>query len=204
MNDIADQLDLALTDLFSFAATNTNTVNLGAADWTRNMLFEFTTGAPAPTATITLNIPATAKGIFVVLNRTDFDISAGVTGGQSQPSVTIPSGGVRILTHDGSNVRPAAPSNAETGSTVVAGFIPPTFMGAQVRLNANETIANDSLVNVDWDVAVYDTEGFWNAANPSRLTIPTGVKRVKLLCQIAWEDIGTNTGERFINIDKRY
>ena len=54
------------------------------------------------------------------------------------------------------------------------------FRGALVKLTADEPIADSTDVAIPRDAAVYDTDAFWSAGNPTRLTVPAGVAKVRL------------------------
>jgi hypothetical protein len=41
-------------------------------------------------------------------------------------------------------------------------------------------------VAIPWDAVVYDTDAFWSAGNPTRLTVPSGVSKVRLKGNIDW------------------
>ena len=59
------------------------------------------------------------------------------------------------------------------------------FSGAMVTMSADESLANGIQEILDWDVETYDVGG-WHAAapNPSRLTVPAGVDRVRLAYEV--------------------
>jgi hypothetical protein len=63
-----------------------------------------------------------------------------------------------------------------------------SFAGVLVRLSANESIATGVVTVIDWDTAIYETgHDFWDvSSNPSRLTVPSGVTKVKLSASIRW------------------
>jgi hypothetical protein len=60
------------------------------------------------------------------------------------------------------------------------------FRGAMVRLTATEPVADSTDVAIPWDATVYDTDTFWSAGNPTRLTVPAGVSKVRLKGNIDW------------------
>lgn len=60
------------------------------------------------------------------------------------------------------------------------------FKGALVKLTADESIATSTDVLIPWDAATYDTSSFFAGASPTKLTVPSGVSRVKLSGVIAW------------------
>ena len=74
------------------------------------------------------------------------------------------------------------------------------FRGALLRLTADKSIPSGVRTVIDWDSPVYDTSNFWSADNPSRLTVPIGVSKVRLTTFICWQN--NNNGERSINIYK--
>jgi hypothetical protein len=60
------------------------------------------------------------------------------------------------------------------------------FRDAMVRLTATEPVAASTDVAIPWDATVYATETFWSAGNPTRLTVPAGVSKVRLKANINW------------------
>jgi len=52
--------------------------------------------------------------------------------------------------------------------------------GAMAVLHANKSVGSAPINPVPWDVAEYDTDGFWDIAHQGRFTIPKGVSKVKL------------------------
>ena len=44
---------------------------------------------------------------------------------------------------------------------------------------------------IAWDATVYDTNAFWFVGNPTRLTVPGGVTKVRLKGNIDWTFGGT-------------
>ena len=76
----------------------------------------------------------------------------------------------------------------------------PQFQGAQVTRSANLSIPSVPVspgTQVPWQSAAYDFGGFFNAANPTRLTVPTGLGGVYLLVANAKLDDNA-TGQRFL------
>lgn len=54
------------------------------------------------------------------------------------------------------------------------------FRGAMAILAADKTYTPSAGIEVAWDGIEYDTDGLWSAGQPSRLTIPNGVSKVRL------------------------
>lgn len=59
---------------------------------------------------------------------------------------------------------------------------PVPFKGAMAILTADDT-GQDYSSNpaISWDGVDYDTSGFWSASNASRLTVPAGVRKIRLI-----------------------
>ncbi len=73
------------------------------------------------------------------------------------------------------------------------------FRGALVYKTADQAISNATFNMLTWDVEEYDTDSIHsNVTNNSRLTVPAGVTRVKVICHIDWD--GNTSGDRIIDI----
>jgi hypothetical protein len=58
--------------------------------------------------------------------------------------------------------------------------------GALIRLTADEPVADSTDVAIHWDAIVCDKDTFWSAGNPTRLTVPSGVAKVRLKSNVDW------------------
>lgn len=186
INDQNNELDLALSEVSAILVDNTNARTLTAAEWTRAQQFAIQNDSPVPTDVITLTTPATTKGIFSVFNQTSFTVTV-VASGQTAAGVVVSPGAIRMMSHNGTNVRPAAGESLSQGVTFIGGFIPPTFRGARVRKAADLTGQDFTAgpVIITWDTELYDTDGIHdNVTNTERLTVPTGVTKVRLTAAI--------------------
>jgi hypothetical protein len=78
------------------------------------------------------------------------------------------------------------------------------FRGAKVKLTADDTAQNVSGGDtaISFDAAVFDTDSFWSAGTPTRLTIPAGVAYVELVGQVSVTLSTADTGF-FVNIFHR-
>lgn len=65
-----------------------------------------------------------------------------------------------------------------TSPTVIPSSYP--YRGASLSRSSNLSIANNTSVNVSWSAAGRDTDSFWSAGAPTRLTIPSGVTKVQI------------------------
>lgn len=91
---------------------------------------------------------------------------------------------------------------AETANDDVHGL---GFAGAVIALKTNQSIPNITNTIIVYDQASGDgtyqaKKTFWSSVNGSRLTIPAGVTRVRLRCQVAFAP--SETGKREIVIIK--
>lgn len=78
---------------------------------------------------------------------------------------------------------------------------PPPFRGALVQKSIWQLAPNNTLTLITWDVEIYDTDNIHNnVLNPSRLTVPPGVSRVKVFAQGEWQT--NSAGHRRISIYK--
>lgn len=91
----------------------------------------------------------------------------------------------------------AASATAAAASAAVAAAGQP---GALLRLTAasTQTIPDATPTAVTWDSIQYDDLSFWSGGNPSRITIPAGVTRVRITGGIRWTASGT--GERKLKV----
>ncbi len=87
------------------------------------------------------------------------------------------------------------------GGGVVAGGDGETIAAA-VELTANESIPNNALTAVPWDVEDYDLGDFWDAGSPTRLTVPAGgggMYHVSCSAEFASSSGGTRVWEIWLN-----
>jgi hypothetical protein len=68
------------------------------------------------------------------------------------------------------------------------------FRGAKAKMTADDTTQNVSGGDtaVSFDSAVFDTDSFWSAGAPTRLTIPATVTYVELVGQVS---VASSTGD---------
>lgn len=66
------------------------------------------------------------------------------------------------------------------------------FNGALVKLKENQPLSSNKYTMAIWGGAIYNTDGYWNPENPTRLTVPRGVTKVRISASILWEnnDVG--------------
>lgn len=125
---------------------------------------------------ITGAIDISDEGVLVTSAATDFDFIGGGV------NVTSPSAGTAKIEIESRPVKP--------------------FRGAMVYLTADEPIAASTAEYLAWDAADYDLGGWADigGGNPSRLTVPTGVSRVKLTANVVFD--ADLAGETSITIHK--
>lgn len=185
INDQSAELDAAITVKADFAITDTNIRTLTATEFTRNFLFHVTVGATAPTAAITLTVPAISRGSFAVLNTTAQDVTVTIA---SQP-VTAPvivsgSNTPSLLTCDGVNVRLASsagsggsgdvvgPVSAVAGNIVLFDGITGKLIKDSLRQVSSKVTLNSTL-NVVGSLATvgFDLTSFVNRGVIRKITI---------------------------------
>ena len=67
------------------------------------------------------------------------------------------------------------------------------FRGALLRRTTNFSISTTgTYVAIPWESASYDSDAFWDAGQPTRLTVPGGVTKVRLLGNLEWQTSPTN------------
>lgn len=174
------------------ALTAPRTVTL-PANHRRLALRNATTGGFAVTA----KYPGTGATVAVLPDTTallqgDGVDLYGVAGG----------GGVEIL-EDLTDVSVAGAVNGDllrfdgalwgpSGAAILQRVMLP-FRGALLRRTANYTISTTAAyVAIPWQSAVYDTDAFWSAGQPTRLTVPAGVTKVRLTANIEWQTSPTS------------
>ncbi len=76
----------------------------------------------------------------------------------------------------------------------------PKFEGAMTKMNSNISLANNTILVVPWEGTLYNTSGFWDPTSPTRLTVPYGVRKVRIAANVLWQS--NNTGTRLLRIKK--
>jgi len=66
------------------------------------------------------------------------------------------------------------------------------FKGALVVKSGTQSIANVTNTDVTWQTATYDTDSFFSGGDPTKLTVPEGVTRVRLSGVIDWSATTSN------------
>ncbi len=181
----------AAFDAFDNSNNRAVSLDLGDADLTlvsdqanRNGLIIFT---GALTAARTVTLPANHRrgagggngGVASALNDLiDVNATAAVNGD--------------LLRFDGSLWKPDAGG--------VHTRIPLPYKDALLQRSTDLTDVSFPIL-VPFQNTVYDTDAFWDASNPSRLTIPTGVIKVRLQGSLSLKPSAT-TGGVFISFEK--
>ncbi len=55
------------------------------------------------------------------------------------------------------------------------------------------SIPNSTQTNISWSGVVYDTDGIWSAANPTRLTPPAWARKIRITAAVTFVANGTGT-----------
>lgn len=82
-------------------------------------------------------------------------------------------------------------SRKVTGTNAALSFQNLAFRGALVKKSTNQTGANyTGAPAIGWDAETYDTDGFHsNVSNTSRITIPSGVTKVRLAAAVTMQNV---------------
>lgn len=76
------------------------------------------------------------------------------------------------------------------------------FKGCLISKSSSQTLENNTGINMTFDVEVYDTDNFFDSSiDNTKITIPSGVAKVKLTAGAAFADTSVN-GVRSLNIRK--
>jgi hypothetical protein len=134
----------------------------------------------------TVEVVATTTLIIYTDGTTDGLIAIGAAGGGGgsntlagldDVTITSPQAG-DFLTFDGADW-------INGGGLSQANWAVP-FRGALVHKNATQSVPTGftTPATITWNLADYDTDSFWAGGNPTRLTIPAGITKVRLIAGI--------------------
>jgi hypothetical protein len=74
-------------------------------------------------------------------------------------------------------------------------------LGARVGLSSNVSVNASTTTVLPWNTSSYNELGVWNSgSNPSRLTLPPWVSRVRLVANVSWDS--SSGGFRYVFIQK--
>lgn len=214
INDAVDALDNAMNRALSVAMADAN-LTLTGTQANRNGLIVLT---GTLTASRTLTLPANHRRL-AIRNETSGgqDVRAKYAG--SGAEVVIVPGATVLVQGNGSDlfgvgggagalgdltdVSIAGAANGDVlqfdgvfwGAAGVGIFqralLP--FRGALVRRTTNFSVSTTgAYVPISWQSAVYDSDALWDAGQPTRLTVPAGVTKVRLTGNIEWQTSPTS------------
>lgn len=78
---------------------------------------------------------------------------------------------------------------------------PAQFKGAKIRASSGGAIPNSVSTLVPFDVADFDTDGFWDGANPERLTVPVGIKKARLTVNFVLSNLMTTECKYYVYLN---
>lgn len=88
----------------------------------------------------------------------------------------------------------------KTAESIVPASNP--WKGARVRRTANQTISSATISSITWQVADINTNAFWSAGAPTRLTVPANVTKVRLRGGVRFNSAASPSGTRQIFMTK--
>jgi hypothetical protein len=210
INDAVDALDNAMNRSLSVAMTDAD-LTLTTSQANRHGLIVLTGSLTAPRQ---VTLPAKHRRLALRNGTTGgHEVTAGYAGGASTVTVTPdsaallvgngtdlhgvagggPGGAASLAALDDVDVTAALNgdllrfdgalwSPADAG-IVNRALLP--FRGALLRRSTDFSVgATGTYVAVSWQSAAYDSDGFWDAGQPTRLTVPAGVTKVRLVGNI--------------------
>lgn len=144
-----------------------------------------------------------AKGHLITWFKPD-----GTGGSHIRSDVNTGEAGYRIAFGNGTvNFQNESNNNLWTFGTpandgVIVNEYGVDFHGALAYLNAAQSIADSTDTSISFNATTYDTDGFWSAGTPTRLTIPSGkgITKVRLSCGLQYDN--NTSGNRTIQINK--
>ena len=84
--------------------------------------------------------------------------------------------------------------NIEDG--VLENSLKHNFKGALALKTSSQSLTHNTAENITFQSAEYDEGEFYSAQNPTRLTIPAGVNRVRITASISFEQSEDNNGRQ--------
>ena len=207
INQAVDLLDRAVTDVLT-VDLGAGDVTLTAEQYRRHRVFRSANLTTARTLTLpairrevaidnadgtaTLTVARGAGSVEIPAGAALTVYTDGTTNG-IRPIGGVGGGGGAANFRDlddtpssyaGQSLKPVRVNLGETGLEfftpgLSAGNWAVPFRGALVRRTADATSLSFPWIAA-WQAAVYDTDAFWSAGDPTRLTVPAGVTRVRL------------------------
>ena len=210
INDAFDALDNAVNRALQVAMADAN-LTLTTSQANRHGLVVLTGSL---TATREVTLPANHRRL-ALRNATTGDQAVTVRYPGSGAVVAVAPDSTALLVGDGTNLYGVAGGGTGGGAETLAGLddvdvagalngdllrfdgtlwgpvgsgvlqramLP--FKGALVRRTNNLTSVSPP-ISVPWQAVTYDSDGFWDAGNPARLTVPAGVTKVRLAGSLA-------------------
>jgi hypothetical protein len=165
--------------LTAFSANITASMQTGGAEYTW-----FRLDVTPTTITSYVSLDGIAWKLHLAATGTDRSFIGTITevGVGIKNSSTATSGG-RLSVHVLS-FQMALPS-APVQSVTTTGTVSPTWKGARVGRDTTAfTMTAGTDMAVQWNASRIDTNSFWAAGTPSRLTIPAGVTKVRLRSRV--------------------
>ena len=196
INDSDGVLDAAVTETVTVFVDTSNTYTLSADEWTQNCIFivDESSGDPA-TSDVTLNVPATTRGLFVALNNTAFNLTVQVSG-QIETPPTIGSTDIALLASDGSDVRQPA-GGAGGGTFITLTDAPSSYSGEAGKV----PIVNSGEGALVFQERAYD----FGMAFGSEPSINTVIQRVQISRDITIPaNMASSTGSVNTNPSSQY
>ena len=222
INDAVDALDNAMNRALSVVMADAD-LTLTTSQANRHGLVVLTGSLTAPRL---VTLPANHRRL-ALRNATagGHAVTVGYVGGGA--TVAVAPDSTALLVGDGTDLYGVAGGGAETlaglddvnvagalngdllrfdgalweptgGGVLQRAMLP--FKGALVRRTSDLTSVSPP-IHVSWQAATYDTDGFWDAGNPTRLTVPAGITKIRLMGAVALQ-ASLTAGGVFLGFEK--
>ncbi len=181
-NDADARLEKALCDSLAVTVPPSGNFTLTEEQFQTAWRFRLE-GSPA--AAFDLILPSVSRP-FLMDNQSGMTVTVKIEGGAATPVLDTET---RLLYSDGVNITALSDTS---GSSVSA-----SHSGALVLLASDQTVSSGpSNVLLDWGAESYDTDGFYDSSSSTeRFTIPSGVNKIILSCQVRWDNNASGVRE---------
>jgi hypothetical protein len=206
-NQLALKADVTVTDALDarIDTAETNIISQAAVDVDHEGRIATLESAPAPALDDLTDVDTAGKADGEVLTWVAAD-------SEWQPAPAGAGSAIEVLDEGVSEtaalvslnfVGPVTAADDGSGNVTVTVSDKITFRGASVHMTSDDTAQNiTGGINITFDAAAFDTDGFWSAGAPTRLTIPPGqgIDYVEVFGQImlssstisTWKNIAIN------------
>lgn len=172
-NDGNGQLDAAITAFADVTVTDTNAATVTSATLRRAVGLNILNGSPAPSAAITVTLPAISRGIVIVRNATSYAATITIAA-QPVTAPAVPAGSQLALFSDGVNVRAFNAYLASLGTMAAQNASAVAITGGTITGLGSPSASSDAATKdyVDNEVAAGGLSGLASCAYATVAVLP--------------------------------